>query len=157
MKYFLGIDPGLADVGFGIVESDGRDCKLVDYGVIKTKAGTPFSERLQIIKDDLTEILKSYKFEAVGIEELFFVKNVTNGIKVAHARGVIVQTIYEFKLPIIEMTPKEVKNNICGYGGADKLQVQESLKKLFNLDKIPRPDDAADGIAIAVISSRIVG
>jgi len=155
MKYFLGIDPGLADVGFGIIESDGRNYSVVDYGVIKTKPETPFSERLQIIKDDLVEILKSYKFEAVGVEELFFVKNVTNGIKVAHARGVILQTINEFKIPLFEMTPREVKNNICGYGGADKLQVQEMLKRLLKLDKIPRPDDAADGLAIAIITSQI--
>lgn len=155
MKYFLGIDPGLADVGFGIIESDGRDVNLIDYGVIKTKPTSSFSERLQIIKDDLTEILKSYKFEAVGVEELFFVKNVTNGIKVAHARGVIIQTLHEFKIPLFEMTPKEVKNNICGYGGADKLQVQEMLKRIFNLEKIPKPDDAADALAIAIITSRV--
>ena len=154
MKYFLGIDPGLADVGFGIIESDGREIKLIDYGVIKTKPTSSFSERLQIIKDDLTEILKSYKFIAVGVEELFFVKNVTNGIKVAHARGVIIQTLNEFKIPLFEMTPKEVKNNICGYGGADKLQVQEMLKRIFNLEKIPKPDDAADALAIAIITSR---
>ena len=155
MKYFLGIDPGFADVGFGIIKSDGRDFNVVDFGAIKTKPKTPFSERLQIIKNDLTGILKSYKFEVVGVEELFFVKNVTNGIKVAHARGVILQTLNEFKIPLFEMTPKEVKNNICGYGGADKLQVQEMLKRLLNLEEIPKSDDAADALAIAIITAQI--
>lgn len=154
MKYFLGIDPGLSEVGFGIIKSDGNETEFVDCGIIKTTPKNTFAERLSIIKKDLEEILAMHKYEAVGIEELFFVKNITNGIKVAHARGVIVQTVHSSKLPIFDFKPLEVKNNICGDGGADKLMVQEMVKRLLNLTTLPKPHDAADALAIAMCTSQ---
>lgn len=154
MKYFLGIDPGLSEVGFGIIKADGDKPEFVDCGIIKTTPKNTFAERLSIIKKDLEDILAMHKYEAVGIEELFFAKNVTNAIKVAHARGVIVQTIHDSKLPIFDFTPLQVKNNICGYGGADKLMVQEMVKRLLNLTTLPKPHDAADALAIAMCTAQ---
>ena len=156
MKYFLGIDPGLSETGFGIIKSEKNRIEFVDCGIIKTQAKTPFPERLKIIKDDMEQILGLHKYAAVGIEELFFAKNVTNAIKVAHARGVVLETIFEFRVSSFEFTPLQVKNNICGYGRADKVQVQEMVKRLLNLKSLPRPYDAADALAIAICASRMV-
>jgi len=153
--YFLGIDPGLSEVGFGIINIRKGEPHFVDCGFIKTKAGIDFAERLSIIKTDLEEILNLYKYEAVGIEELFFVKNISSGIKVAHARGVIVETIHARKIPMIEFKPTEVKSNITGSGHADKRQVQEMVKRLLNLNVLPKPHDAADALAIAVLTERV--
>ncbi|MBU0727806.1 crossover junction endodeoxyribonuclease RuvC [Patescibacteria group bacterium] len=157
MKYFLGIDPGLSEVGFGIIKAERDVIEFVDCGIFKTTPKNTFPERLQMIKDDLKEILKMHKYAAVGIEELFFAKNVTNAIKVAHARGVIVETVHDLGFPIEEFTPLQVKNNICGYGGADKIQVQEMIKRLLNLKVKPKPYDAADALAIAICASRTFG
>ena len=155
MKYYLGIDPGLSETGFGIIKSDKNRIEFVDCGIIKTDAKTPFPERLKIIKDDITQILRLHKYSAVGIEELFFAKNVTNALKVAHARGVIVETICDMRIAMCEFTPLQVKNNICGYGKADKIQVQEMVKRLLNLKSLPRPYDAADALAIAICAGRV--
>ena len=155
MKYFLGIDPGLSEVGFGIIKAEKDVIEFVDCGIFKTTPKNTFPERLQMIKDDLKEVLKMHKYAAVGIEELFFAKNVTNAIKVAHARGVIVETVHDLGFPIEEFTPLQVKNNICGYGGADKIQVQEMVKRLLNLKAKPKPYDAADALAIAICASRV--
>lgn len=153
--YFLGIDPGLSEVGFGIIQIEKREPCFVDCGIIKTPAGEDFGARLSTIKSDLEEILSLYRYEAVGIEELFFVQNVTNGIKVAHARGVIVETVHRHRLPMIDFKPKEVKSNICGSGSADKKQVQEMIKRLLNLNTLPKPHDAADALAIAILVARV--
>jgi len=153
MAYYLGIDPGLSEVGFGIIDFHKGKSEFIDCGIIKTTPKNTFAERLHIIKNDLSDLLKEYKYEAVGIEELFFAKNVTNGIKVAGARGVIVETIHVNKVPMYDFTPLEVKNNICGYGKADKIQIQEMVKRLLGLDKRPRPYDAADALAIAIITA----
>jgi crossover junction endodeoxyribonuclease RuvC len=153
MKYFLGIDPGLSEVGFGIISAENNRIEFVECGIIKTHPENTFSERLKIIKDDLTEILKSHKFSAVGVEELFFCKNVTNAIKVAHARGVILETIFEFQISSFEFTPLQVKSNICGYGKADKVQVQDMVKRTLNLNARPKPYDAADALAIAICTA----
>jgi len=153
--FFLGIDPGLSEVGFGIVELKDDQPHFVDCGIIKTQAGEDFAERLSIIKKDLDLILKLHKYAAVGIEELFFVQNVTSGIKVAHARGVVVQQVHERGLPIYEFKPKEVKSNLTGSGAADKRQVQEMLKRLLELTDLPKPHDAADALAIAVLTARV--
>jgi crossover junction endodeoxyribonuclease RuvC len=155
MKYFLGIDPGLSEVGFGIIKAERDKVEFVDCGIIKTTPKETFPERLRIIKNDLLQILKSHDFSAVGVEELFFAKNVTNAIKVAHARGVIIETIYDLRFPICEFTPLQVKNNICGYGGADKIQVQEMVKRLLKLNSLPKPYDAADALAIAICAARV--
>jgi crossover junction endodeoxyribonuclease RuvC len=155
MSIILGIDPGLATVGFGVIEKTGNKVAYVDCGVIKTKAGTDISERLYIIKKDIEEILKTYKPDAVGVEELFFAKNVTNAIKVAQARGVILEMLYEQGLKFFNFTPLQVKSNLCGYGGADKIQVQTMVQRLLSLNKLPKPDDAADALAVALCTERV--
>jgi crossover junction endodeoxyribonuclease RuvC len=151
----LGIDPGLATVGFGVIRKDKSGVSFVDCGVIKTPAKTDLAERLHTIKKDIEEILDSVKPDAVGIEELFFVKNVTNGLLVAHARGVIVEAIYARGIRIYEFTPLQVKNNVAGTGSAEKWQVQEMVKRTLKLKSIPRPDDAADALAIALCAERM--
>jgi len=153
--YFLGIDPGLSEVGFGIIEVRSGEPRFVDCGIIKTLPSQEMAERLVIIKQDIKEILGLHKYTAVGIEELFFVKNITNGIKVAQARGVILSEVYEKGLPVYEMKPSEVKNNICGSGSADKRQVQEMVKRLLRLSVLPKPHDAADALAIALLTARL--
>ena len=112
-------------------------------------------KRLSVIKHDILKLLKSIKPDAVGVEELYFAKNVTNAIKVAHARGVILEAINDFRLPIYEFTPLQIKNNIAGYGNAEKWQVQEMVKKFLNLKRIPKPDDAADALAVAICTERL--
>ncbi len=153
--YYLGLDPGLSEVGFGIIQLEKGQPRYVDCGIFKTPAGLPLAERLNMIKKDLQEILSLHSYQAVGVEELFFVKNVTNGIKVAHARGVLLEGLHASGLPIYEMKPSEVKNNICGDGSADKRQVQEMVKRLLRLESIPKPHDAADALSIAILSSRL--
>ena len=153
--YFLGLDPGLSEVGFGIIELKENEPIFVDCGIIRTESGLALGERLSIIKNDLKEILELQNFLGVGIEELFFVKNITNGIKVAHARAVIVEEVTRQGLVIHEFKPTEVKANICGNGQADKKQVQEMVKRLLGLNQIPTPHDAADALAIAILTSRV--
>jgi len=148
--YILGIDPGLSEVGFGLLEVGGKTVECVDYGIIKTKANTPLEERLTIIKNDLIELITPYAIAAAGVEELFFVKNVTNGIKVAQARGVIVQSLHEQNIPLYNFKPREIKQSVTGYGAADKLQVQEMVKRILKLKTLPKPHDAADALAVAL-------
>ena len=155
MAVILGIDPGLATVGFGVIETSEDAVSFIDCGIIKTTPKLPFAERLKIIKDDIDNLLEEFNPDAVGIEELFFAKNVTNAIKVSHARGVIVEAVHRKGIPIYDFTPLQVKNNITGYGAADKLAVQKMVKQLLVLDKIPKPDDAADGLAIAICAARV--
>lgn len=155
MPILLGIDPGLATVGFGVIESKGGHCRFLDCGVIRTKPELELAERLNIIKKDFLEILRGYKPDAAGVEELYFAKNVTNALKVAHARGVLLESLYEHKIPVVSMTPLQVKNNITGDGAAKKWQIQEMVKRLLNLDHYPRPDDAADALAIALCAERM--
>ena len=153
--FYLGIDPGLSEVGFGIIEVKDNEPHYVDCGIIKTLPTQPMAERLVMIKSDIKEILKLHKYEAVGIEELFFVRNITSGIKVAQARGVILAEVHEKGLPIYEMKPTEIKSNICGSGQADKRQVQEMVKRLLNLSDLPKPHDAADALGIAILTARV--
>lgn len=153
--FFLGIDPGLSEVGFGVIQISAGQPEFVDAGIIRTTPDQPLPERLSIIKKDLDEILSARHYEAAGVEELFFVKNVTNGIKVAHARGVLLESLNDRKLPIHEMTPSEIKNNLCGSGSADKKQVQEMVKRLLRLNTLPRPHDAADALAVAILTARL--
>ncbi|MCK5608161.1 crossover junction endodeoxyribonuclease RuvC [Candidatus Pacearchaeota archaeon] len=155
MAIILGIDPGLATVGFGVIESNKGKLKYLDCGVIKTAANLELPERLNIIKYDMVKLIESIKPDAIGVEELFFAKNVTNAIKVAQARGVIVQTASDFKIPIYEFTPLQIKNNVAGHGTADKWQIQEMVKRMLNLTRHPKPDDAADGLAIAICTERV--
>lgn len=152
---FLGIDPGLATVGFGVVRGERDSFSYVDCGVIKTPATMPFETRLAVIQKDFEKLFEAFHPDAVGVEELFFAKNVTNALKVAHARGVILAQIADHGIPLFEFTPLEVKNNVCGYGQADKKQLQEMVRRLLHLNAAPRPDDAADALAIALCAGRV--
>lgn len=147
----LGIDPGTAIVGYGLVrEHNDGSLEAVHYGVIRTPAKTPMPERLQTIHDSLNSIIEKYQPDRAGVEELFFSRNVTTAITVAQARGVILLTLHNAGLTIAEYKPNEVKQSISGYGGADKPQMQEMVRLLLGLEKIPRPDDAADALAVAI-------
>lgn len=148
----LGIDPWLAIVWFALLEKEGRTIRVIEYGVIETKPGISFSDRLIQIGQDLREIIDTYHPTICGIERLFFLRNVTNGIDVAQARGVIVHTIATLGIPLIEFTPLQVKQGIAGNGFAKKPQVQKSLMILLKLSEIPKPDDAADALAIAYLT-----
>lgn len=154
MFTILGIDPGLATIGFGVVEGERDDFKFVDCGVIKTNPADSLAERLAMIQKDVAHLFKTFHPAAVGVEELFFAKNVTNAIKVAHARGVILCEAAQAGLPILEFTPLQVKNNICGYGKADKKQLQAMVGRLLRLKKSPKTDDAADALGIAICAAR---
>ncbi len=147
----LGIDPGLATIGIGLIESDsGVDLRNPDWLTITTPAGLPLPDRLLEIRKDLTQFLAETKPELAVIEKLFFATNALTAIDVAQARGVIVATVAEAGIPIIEATPLQMKLAITGDGQADKLQVQTMLMHLLNLSEIPRPDDAADALALAI-------
>jgi crossover junction endodeoxyribonuclease RuvC len=147
----IGIDPGTAITGWGIVESNnGNDLKMVAAGVITTVAGTPLPRRLQIIYRDLTRIIKQWQPDSSAIEELFFSKNAKTALAVGHGRGAAMLALANADLSITEYKPLEVKQAVTGYGSADKGQMQQMVKLLLSLDDIPRPDDAADALAVAI-------
>ena len=146
----LGIDPGIAIVGFGVLDYDGVNFKVVDYGAITTPAHTPVKERLKMIYDDLAYVIEKYKPEQMAIEELFFNNNVKTAITVAQARGVLILGASLFGLEVFEYTPLQVKQAVVGYGRADKNQVQQMVKSILKLHEIPKPDDTADAVAIAI-------
>ena len=150
----LGIDPGYGITGFGIVDAQRNQFQLLQYGAITTPAGTDFPVRLQMIYNDMTELLMVAKPDAVAIEELFFGQNVTTGIGVAQSRGVILLAIQQAGVPIFQYKPMQVKQAVVGYGNATKHQVQDMTKRLLHLQSIPKPDDAADAIAIALCHAR---
>ena len=149
----LGLDPGLATTGYGLIESTGSKYKLLDYGVLLTQAKTPFSKRLNELSDMVMALFKKYEIDEVAIEDLFFSTNRKTAMSVAQARGVLVLTAEQHKKPNFSYTPSQVKSGICGYGGADKQQMQYMVKKLLNLTETPKPDDAADALAIAICHS----
>lgn len=147
----LGIDPGTATVGYGLVrELPDGSLQAVHYGVIRTPAHTPMAERLATIYDEMTTIIATYKPDTAAIEELFFGKNATTGITVAQGRGVLLLALQKAGLSIGEYKPNMIKQSMTGYGGADKNQMQEMVRVLLGLENIPKPDDAADGLAIAI-------
>ena len=150
----LGIDPGYGITGFGLIEAQRGATQLLKCGAITTPAGMDFSARLEIIYEDMRQLLEAAKPEAVAIEELFFGQNVTTGIGVAQSRGVILLAIRQAGLPVYQYKPMQVKQAVVGYGNATKHQVQEMTKRLLHLDKLPKPDDAADAIAIALCHAR---
>ncbi len=150
----LGLDPGIATVGFGIIQGERGSFASLAYGAIRTEAGLPLSERLEIIYNDLREMLIQFKPDAVAVEELFFNTNITTGISVAHGRGVLLLGCRQYGVPTYEYTPLQVKQSVVGYGRAEKKQVMEMVKRLLHLEKIPRPDDAADALAIALCHGR---
>lgn len=146
----LGIDPGIAIVGYGVVEQMGNSYKVIDYGAITTDSKTPTPKRLELIHRGLGQLIEKYQVEAMAVEELFFNKNVKTAIQVAQARGVILLSGEEKNLPIYEYTPLQVKQGVVGYGRAEKSQVQIMVKTLLNLKEIPKPDDVADALAVAL-------
>ncbi|MDQ7030764.1 MAG: crossover junction endodeoxyribonuclease RuvC [Ardenticatenia bacterium] len=150
MNTVLGVDPGTAITGWGVVCGDDRRLQLVAYGTIRTPAHTPLPERLLTIYEHITAVLRRYQPDVMAVEKLFFRKNVTTAIAVSHARGVILLAAAQARLLVEEFTPVEVKQATTGYGNADKRQVQEMVRRLLRLDVVPRPDDAADALAVAI-------
>ena len=146
----LGIDPGYAIVGYGVLDFDNVRFKTVNYGAITTVPDTPFDKRLCEIYDDMNTILEKFSPDCMSVEKLFFNTNTTTGIDVAEARGVILLAAARKNIPIFEYTPLQVKVAVTGYGRAEKHQMQEMTKNILHLDKIPKPDDTADALAIAI-------
>ena len=146
----IGIDPGIAIVGFGIIEKQGSKLIPIQYGSINTEAHTPEPLRLKQIYDAMTSLLQKYQPEVMAIEKLFFNRNVTSAFSVGQARGVIVLTSEEAAIPVFEYTPLQVKQAVVGYGKAEKRQIQEMVKLLLHLPKPPKPDDVADALGIAI-------
>jgi crossover junction endodeoxyribonuclease RuvC len=146
----LGIDPGTAITGYGLVREDDEGLALVHCGAITTPAGQPLPARLQAIYQGLASVIREHRPETAAVEELFFSRNVRTALSVGHARGVALLALADAGLPIYEYKPLEVKQAIAGYGGADKHQVQEMVRMLLDLDEVPQPDDAADAVAVAV-------
>jgi crossover junction endodeoxyribonuclease RuvC len=155
----LGIDPGTATTGYGLVqETPAGELQVVDFGVILTPAGLDMEKRLLHLYEQLTSLILLHRPRSGAVEKLFFSRNVTTAISVGQARGVVLLTMAQKQMSIGEYTPMEVKQAVAGYGGADKNQVQQMVRVLLGLDDIPRPDDAADALAIAIChlhSSRI--
>lgn len=150
----LGIDPGFAIVGFGVLQSQRGTSVLQRCGVITTQAGLPMPRRLLQIGEDIETLILQFKPDEIAVEELFFNTNVTTGIGVAQARGVILYTAEKFGVPVFEYTPLQVKQAVAGYGRADKRQVMEMTKRLLHLSAVPKPDDAADAVAVALCHAR---
>lgn len=146
----LGIDPGYAIVGCGVVEYDGRNFTTLDYGPITTPAGMPFADRLAIIYDGMIELLDKYHPDAMSVEKLYFNTNQKTAIDVAQARGVILLAAQQKGVPFYEYTPLQVKQSVVGYGRAVKQQIIEMTTRILNLKKPPKPDDVADALAIAI-------
>ena len=150
----LGIDPGVATIGFGVVDIQRGMHRLVQYGVITTPPGIPLSRRLLQIAQDMAELLERFRPDEAAVEELFFTKNITTGIAVAHGRGVILLEVERSGCPVFEYTPMQVKQAVAGYGKAEKRQVMLMTQRLLHMQSIPRPDDAADALAIALCHGR---
>lgn len=147
----IGIDPGTGILGFGVIDAHGGKTKLVTAGVITTPAHTSLADRLEEIYLELTSIIAETKPDMMAIEQLFFAKNVTTAMSVAHARGVAMLTGKQAKLPIEEYTPMQIKQSLTGYGKADKKQVQEMVRIQLGLRDVPKPDDCADALATAIM------
>ena len=147
----LGIDPGLATMGYGVIEAVHGNFSVVDYGVVTTPKECTLPERLVQLEDGVKELIETFKPQNIAIEELFFSKNITTGIPVAEARGVILLTaVKTLGDEVYEYTPNQIKQAITGYGGADKVQMMHMVQALLRLKSIPRPDDAADALAVAL-------
>lgn len=151
----LGIDPGYARAGWGIIRQESKKLELLDYGCVETHKSMDHPERLQTLSSELDKIIKKYKPDTLAVEELFFFKNLKTAIKVAESRGVVLAKAFEKKLSVREFTPLQIKQAITGYGRADKKQIQEMVKIILNLKKIPQPDDAADAVAAAITCGNV--
>ncbi|MBQ5316533.1 MAG: crossover junction endodeoxyribonuclease RuvC [Oscillospiraceae bacterium] len=146
----LGIDPGYAIVGFGVLDFNGYDFKVVRYGAITTQAHTDFGMRLSDIFDDMNEVIGTYSPDVMSMEKLFFTTNQKTGIDVAQARGVILLSAVKSGMPVFEYTPLQVKQSVAGYGKAQKKQVMEMTRTILGLPSVPKPDDTADALALAI-------
>ena len=150
----LGIDPGYATTGFGVLQAERANIRLLNYGTITTPTTLSFPERLVMLYDDMVQLIGAIRPDAVAVEELFWGHNVTTGIGVSHGRGVILLAISKSGTPLFEYTPNQVKQAVVGYGSADKHQVMEMTRRILKMEKVARPDDAADAIAIALCHAR---
>ena len=149
--FILGLDPGLATMGYGVIEKfKNDDTAAVDYGVVLTPKDESLPVRLAMLEEGINKLLQKYKPDEIAVEELFFSKNITTGIPVAHARGVMLLTCIKYCGRLYEYTPNQIKQSLTGYGKADKIQMQHVVTSLLHLSKIPRPDDAADALAVAL-------
>lgn len=153
----IGIDPGYAIVGWGVLDYDGYKFEPVEYGAIFTEAGTPFERRLELIWDGLSQILEKHRPASMAVEQLFFTTNQKTGIDVAQARGVILLCAVKHGLEVAQYTPLQVKQAVVGYGKAEKNQVMQMVKSMLNLKQVPKPDDTADAIAIAICHAHSSG
>ena len=153
----LGIDPGIAIVGYGIIEYKNSKFRVIDYGAVTTPAGMDILKRLELVYKGIDMLIKNYNIDEVGIEELFFNTNITTGIRVAEARGVIIMRAHSLGVKLAEYTPLQVKQAVVGYGRAEKKQVISMVTRLLNLDAPPKPDDTADALAIAVCHAHCGG
>jgi crossover junction endodeoxyribonuclease RuvC len=154
----LGIDPGTATTGYGVIKQNPKrkeELEILDFGVITTKKGLSDASRLAVLAQDLTAIIKQFKPQRVGVERLFFTSNQKTAMTVSQARGVVLLLCQQKNIPIFEFTPLQVKSTLCGYGKADKQQVQLMVKQAFKLKSLPKPDDAADALAIALCAGLI--
>ncbi len=150
----LGIDPGYATTGFGLLRAERSVCSLVQYGTVTTPPDLSFSRRLTMLYDDMARLLEVTRPDAVAVEELFWGHNITTGIGVSHGRGVILLAVEKAGVELFEYTPMQVKQAVVGYGKAEKRQVMDMTRRLLKLERLPRPDDAADAIAIALCHAR---
>ena len=146
----LGIDPGLATLGYGVIEADNNRRRLIQFGTLTTPAGQPMPQRLRAIFQGMNQLMDIYQPDEVAFEELFFSKNITTGMAVSAARGVALVAVVQRTDNLYEYTPMQIKQAVTGYGGADKHQVQQMVKMLLNMKDIARPDDAADALAVAL-------
>ena len=153
----LGIDPGYAIVGYGVVEYNNNHFRAIEYGAVTTEAHTPFNERIEKIYDGVSALIAKYSPAALAVEKLFFNTNQKTAIDVAQARGAIVLAAQKAGVKIFEYTPLQVKQSVVGYGRAEKKQVQEMTRLMLNVDKIPKPDDAADALAMAICHCHSAG
>jgi crossover junction endodeoxyribonuclease RuvC len=151
----LGLDPGVARTGYGVVERRGHELGCVTYGCVSTPAGQPLPARLATLYAAVRRLIAAYRPSAVAVEALFFKKNVRTGIAVGEARGVILLAVVNADVPLFELTPPQVKQGLTGYGRADKRQVQLMVQRVLKLPAPPRPDDAADALALAVTASQL--
>jgi len=152
----IGIDPGVARLGYGVIKVDKGVATPLCYGCIQTKAGRRQAERLLAIYTEITALLTKYPPDFLAIEKLFFTKNVTSAMSVSEVRGVILLAAEQHNIPVEEYTPNQIKQAITGSGRADKEQMQEMIKRLLHLDEVPKPDDAADGLSIALCHIHIM-
>ena len=150
----MGIDPGVATVGFGIISEKGGHPKPFRYGVISTPAGMRLALRLKQINDDVSELIRTFKPDAIAVEELFFNTNQKTAVSVAHGRAAVLLAGEEHGIPMFEYTPLQVKKAVVGYGRATKKQVMEMVRRLLEMEEVPKPDDAADALAIAICHAR---